>query len=40
MTGRNLRAPIYAYLRRICHEETTAEGVTTLLPLGVERLPA
>ena len=40
MTGRNLGVPIYEYLRRICRESMTREGVTTLLPLGVARLPA
>ena len=40
MTGRNLGVPIYEYLRRICRESMTAEGVTTLLPLNVARLPA
>ena len=39
-TGRNLGVPIYEYLREICRESMRPEGVTTLLPLGVARLPA
>ena len=39
MTGRRLGMPVYEYLRRICAESNTQAGVTTLLPLDVQRLP-
>ena len=38
-TGRQLGVPVYQYLRQIGEESLSPRGVTTLLPLGVARLP-
>jgi len=37
-TARQLDVPLYPFLRRICTEVLSAEGVTTRLPLGTARL--
>jgi len=38
-TARQQDVPLYPFLRRICTEVLSAEGVTTRLPLGTARLP-